>query len=161
TLIFAVSTCVAFLLFYTLITSFIQERTDQDLLDQVIRFSTLIRSDGIEAVEKSALIEAQAAGVRKVFFRLLSLNGQAFSSSNMSYWSSIDFNDAATKDVLRGGNLVYDTIDIPGRKEKVRILYASISPSVILQVGQVTESYSRFLDAFRGVFIFSMAFLIL
>jgi heavy metal sensor kinase len=161
TLIFAVSTCVAFLLFYTLITSFIQERTDQDLLDQVIRFSTLIRSDGIEAVEKSTLIEAQAAGVRKVFFRLLSLNGQAFSSSNMSYWSSIDFNNAAMKDVLRGGNLVYDTIDIPGRKEKVRILYASISPSVILQVGQVTESYSRFLDAFRRVFIFSMAFLIL
>jgi len=161
TLIFALSTGVAFFSFYTLIASFIQERTDQDLSGQVRRFSTLLSTEGVEAVKESALIEAQAAGVRKVFFRLLSLNGQVFSSSNMSYWSDIDINGAAIKDVLRDGNSVYDTIHIPGGRDEVRILYASISPSVILQVGQVMESYSRFLDAFQGVFISTGAPLIL
>ena len=42
----------------------------------------------------------------------------------------------------------------------MRILYAMISPSIILQVGQAMESYSRFLDAFKGIFIATMTFLI-
>ena len=100
--IFTVSSCVAFLLFYTLITSFIRERTDQELLGQVNRFSTLLAAEGVEAVKNAAVIEAQAAGVKKVFFRLLSLNGQAFSSSNMSYWKDIAINETAIKELLRG-----------------------------------------------------------
>ena len=100
--IFTVSSCVAFLLFYTLITSFIRERTDQELLGQVNRFSTLLAAEGVEAVKNAAVIEAQAAGVKKVFFRLLSLNGQVFSSSNMSYWKDIDIHEKAIKELLRG-----------------------------------------------------------
>jgi heavy metal sensor kinase len=56
---------------------------------------------------------------------------------------------------------VYETITIPDRKEEVRILYAMLSPSIILQVGQAMESYSRFLDAFKRIFIATMAFLII
>ena len=55
---------------------------------------------------------------------------------------------------------VFETITIPGRKEEVRILYAMLSPGIILQVGQSMESYSRFLDAFKGIFIVTMTFLI-
>ena len=158
--IFTFSSCIAFLLFYTLITSWIRDRTDQELLGQVNRFSTLLSAEGVEAVENGAVIEAQAAGVKKVFFRLLSLNGQAFSSSNMSYWKDINVNGTAIRELLRGSNPVYETINIPDRKEEVRILYALLSPSIILQVGQAMESYSRFLDAFKGIFIITMAFLI-
>ena len=81
---------MAFLLFYALITLVFQERTDQELLAQAQRFSTLLAGDGIGAVNNSAVIEAQAAGEKKVFFRLLNLNGEAFSSSNMSYWKDIN-----------------------------------------------------------------------
>ncbi|HXX36500.1 MAG TPA: ATP-binding protein [Thermodesulfobacteriota bacterium] len=158
--IFTLSSCVAFLLFYTLITSVIQDRTDQELLSQVNRFSTLDAAEGIEAVKNAAVIEAQAAGVKKVFFRLLALNGQAFSSSNMAYWKDIDIDDAAIKELLRGHGHAFETITIPNRREKVRVLYAFLSPIIILQVGQAMESYSRFLDAFKGIFITTMTFLI-
>ncbi|HVP76533.1 MAG TPA: ATP-binding protein [Thermodesulfobacteriota bacterium] len=158
--IFAVSSCVAFLLFYALITSFIREQTDQDLLVQVSRFSTLLASEDIEAVKNAAVIEAQAAGVKKVFFRLLSLNGQVFSSSNMAYWKNIDIHEATLKELLRGRRPVFETITIPQRREKVRILYAMLNPTIVLQVGQAMESYSRFLDAFKGIFITTMTFLI-
>ncbi len=107
------------------------------------------------------MIEAQAAGVKKVFFRLLSLNGLVFSSSNMSYWKDISIHENAVKELLRGRSPVFETIAIPDRKEEVRILYALLSPSIILQVGQAMESYSRFLDAFKGIFITTMTFLIL
>jgi heavy metal sensor kinase len=159
--IFAVSSCVAFLLFYTLITSFIQDRTDQELLSQVYRFSTLLGTEGIESVKNAAIVEAQAAGVKKVFFRLLSLNGQVFSSSNMVYWKDIGISGPAIKELLQGRGRVFQVIAIPDRRERIRILYARLSPGIILQVGQAMESYSGFLDAFKGIFITTMTLLIL
>jgi len=159
--IFTVSSFIAFLLFYTLITSLIIERTDQDLLGQVSRFSILLASEGVEAVKDSAVIEAEAAGVKEVFFRFLSVNGQVFSSSNMSYWKDIDIDETAIKALLRENNPVFQTIAIAGRSEKVRILYAVLRPSIILQVGVAMESYSRFLDAFQRIFVTTMTFLII
>ena len=37
--IFTVSSCIAFLLFYTLITSVIRDRNDEELLNQANRFA--------------------------------------------------------------------------------------------------------------------------
>lgn len=158
--IFTVSSCVAFLLFYALITSFIRGQTDQELLSQVNRFSTIVAAEGVESVKGVAVIEAQAAGVKKVFFRFLSLNGQVFSSSNMVYWKDIVISETAIRELLRGSSHVFETIAIRDRHEEVRVLYATISPSIILQVGQAMESYSRFLDAFKRIFITTMTFLI-
>jgi heavy metal sensor kinase len=158
--IFTISSCIAFLLFYTLITSLILEQNDQELLDQSNRFSVLLESQGADSVMNSAIIEAEAAGVKKVFFRFLSFDGRAFSSSNMSYWKDIDIDETAVKDLFRENNPVFRTIVIAGRKEKVRILYSRLNPVIILQVGLAMESYSRFLDVFKRIFIATMSFLI-
>ncbi len=159
--IFTLSSCIAFLLFYLLITSFLREQTDQELLGQVNRFSTLLASEGVEAVKNAALIEAQAAGVKKVFFRFLSINGQVFSSSNMAYWKNIHITEGAIRAVLHDGRPVLETITIPDHPDQVRILYALITPSIMMQVGETMESHSRFLAAFKGIFIGTMTFLIL
>ncbi len=158
--IFTASSCVAFLLFYTLITSFIRDRTDQELLSEANRFSALLVSEGAEAVRSAAVIEAQAAGVKKVFFRFLSMNGQVFSSSNMSYWKDIPIHEKSIRELLGGKSRAFETVTIPERREEVRILYAVLGPSTILQVGEAMESYSRFLDAFKGIFIATMTLLI-
>jgi heavy metal sensor kinase len=158
--IFALSSCVAFLLFYALITSVIQDRTNQELLGQARKFGTILATSGMEEVTKTAILEAQAAGVRKVFFRLLYPNGVAFSSSNMSYWQNIAVDPRAIQALLGGASSVFETIAIPERKEEIRILYVRLSPGVIAQIGQTMESYSRFLDAFKRIFVITMAFLI-
>ncbi len=158
--IFALCSCVAFLLFYTLITSVLQDRTDQELLAQAQRFSTLLAGDGIGAVNNSAVIEAQAAGEKKVFFRLLNLTGEAFSSSNMSYWKDINVDVVAIEKLLRGSGPILETISIPNRSDEMRILYAMLSPTVIVQVGQAMESQARLLDAFKRIFIITMSCLI-
>jgi heavy metal sensor kinase len=159
--IFALCSCVAFLLFYTLITAVLQDRTDHELLAQAQRFSALLAGDGIGAVNNSAVIEAQAAGEKKVFFRLLNLTGETFSSSNMSYWKDIDVDVGAIAKLLRGSGPVLETISVPNRADELRILYAMLSPSVIVQVGQAMESQARLLDAFKRVFIITMSGLIL
>jgi len=159
--IFTFSSCVAFLLFYMLITSFMRDQTDQELLGQVNRFSTLLATEGIEAVKSVALVEAKAAGEKKVFFRFLSLDGQVFSSSNMVYWKNIPVTEKAIRELLHDGRPVLETITLQDRPDRIRILYAMINPSIILQVGLIMESYSRFLAAFKGIFIITMSILIL
>ena len=158
--IFTVSALIAFLLFYTFITSVIQERTDQELLNQAGKFSSVLQEQGIEAVEDFAILEAQEAGVRKVFFRLLYPTGQAFSSSNMSHWKDIGVHKAAIEQLLAGNGNALETVDLRARRDEVRVLYTLIGPGVILQVGQSMENYVRIIDAFRGTFLITMALLI-
>ena len=158
--VFTISSCVAFLFFYLLITGVIRERTDQDLLDQAEKFSTLLSTNGMDAVRRVAVVEAQAAGEKKIFFRILSWTGDAFFSSNMSYWKDISASKAAINTLMQSNSHVFDTIVIPGRQHKVRILYSLIGPKVIFQLGQSMESYTRFIEAFQKIFITTMAFLI-
>jgi heavy metal sensor kinase len=158
--IFAVSSCIAFLLFYALIVSLILDQTDRELLDQANRFSLVVASQGTDSVVDSAIIESEAAGVKKVFFRFLSIDGHVFSSSNMSYWKNITIDTSALEELFRDKHPVFKTISIVGRKEQVRILYAQVGPRLILQVGQTMENYSRFLEVFRRDFTITMSLLI-
>ncbi|HLA05653.1 MAG TPA: HAMP domain-containing sensor histidine kinase, partial [Syntrophales bacterium] len=158
--IFTLSSLIAFVLFYALITSVIRERTDQELVNQAGKFSTVLQEQGIGAVENFAFLETQEAGVRKVFFRLLYPTGQAFSSSNMSHWKDIGVHKAAIERLLAGSNQVFETVSLQDRKDQVRVLYTAIGPRVILQIGQSMEHYIRIIDAFRGIFLITMALLV-
>ncbi|MGE5842918.1 MAG: two-component sensor histidine kinase, partial [Deltaproteobacteria bacterium] len=158
--VFAVSSCIAFLLFYTLITSFFRERTDHELLAQAREFSTVLSTRGLEEVKNLAMLEAQAAGVKKIFFRLLSSRGEVFSSSNMSYWKDIDVREATLKQLVRDRKNIFETISIPNRKDKVRVLHVLVGTGVILQIGQSMEADSRFIEAFKNIFLITMVLLI-
>jgi len=153
------SACVAFLFFYLLITLVIRQQTDQDLLSEARTFSSILSSQGAEALKHQAFLEAQAGGERKVFFRLLYITGQLFSSSNMSYWRDIGINNAAIKNVRANHQPVFDTIKIPNRAHKIRILYASLGPGLILQLGRSMDNHTRIIEAFRKIFVTTMAVL--
>jgi heavy metal sensor kinase len=155
--IFMLTSCVAFLFFYLLITSVIRDRTDQDLLGEARTLSSILNTQGIEAVKRQVIIEAQAAGEKKIFFRLLSFSGQEFSSSNMSYWRDIQIGKAGINQLLNEQQPVFETTRLPDRKHKIRILYSIIGRGIILQLGQSMENYARFIEAFRKIFIATMA----
>jgi heavy metal sensor kinase len=155
--IFTLSACVAFVFFYFLITFVIRQQTDQDLLSGVRTFASILSVQGTEALKQQAFLEAQAGGEKKVFFRLLYITGQLFSSSNMSYWRDIGINKKAIQQLLDERRPVFDTISIPDRKHKVRILYAFLGPGLILQLGRSMENYTRIIEAFRKIFVTTMA----
>jgi heavy metal sensor kinase len=157
--IFMLSACLAFFFFYLLITSVIRQQTDQGLSSAVRTFSSILSTQGSKAVKRQALLEAQAAGEKKIFFRLLYNTGQVFSSSNMSYWRDIGINKNAINRLLNDSGPVFDTISIPNRKHKVRILYAVLGPGMMLQLGQSMENHTRIIELFRRVFIITMAIL--
>jgi heavy metal sensor kinase len=123
-------------------------------------FSSLLSVRGINTVKSVAVLEAQASGEKKIFFRLLYPTGQAFSSSNMSFWEDIGVGKDAIRELSRGADRVFDTLEIPERKEKVRILYTVIGPSILLQLGQSMETTFRFIEAFKRIFIFTFLVLV-
>ena len=155
--IFMLTSCVAFLFFYLLITSVIRDRTDQDLLGEARTLSSILKVQGIEAVKRQVIIEAQAAGEKKIFFRLLSFSGQEFSSSNMSYWRDIQIGKAGINQLLNKQQPVFESIRVPDRKHKIRMLYSIIGPGIILQLGQSMENYTRFIEVFKKIFVATMA----
>ena len=157
--IFLVSSCVAFLFFYLLITTVIRDRTDQDLLEEARTLASIRSLRGIEVAQQQAVLEAQAAGERKIFFRFLYPTGIVFSSSNMSYWRDIEIKRKAIDQLLADDQPVFDSIRTPDRRHQIRVLYVLISPSVIMQLGQSMESYTRVIEAFRKIFITTMAIL--
>lgn len=159
--VFTLTCGLAFIFFYLLITTVIQDGIDRDLQEQADRFSTILSLQGLEAVKRVAILEAQAAGERKIFFRLLSMDGAVFSSSNMSYWRDIGVERDAVQELVRVPGPMFDTIVVSERKDKVRILYDLIGPGVILQLGQSMENQTRFIEAFKKIFITTMTVLVL
>jgi heavy metal sensor kinase len=155
--IFMLTSCVAFLFFYFLIASVIRDRTDQDLLGEARTLSSILKVQGMKAVRRQIIFEAQAAGEKKIFFRLLSLDGQEFSSSNMSYWRDIGVGKAAIEQLIGENRPVFNTVSLPDRQHNIRVLYAIVGRNIILQLGQSMENYTRFIEAFRKIFVTSMA----
>ena len=159
--IFLVTSFVAFLFFYFLITTVIRERTDQDLLEEVRALASIRKARGVEVAQRQAALQAQAAGEKKIFFRFLYPTGIAFSSSNMTYWRDIGIKRDALKQLLDSEQPVFDTIKSPDRRHRIRVLYARVGRSVILQTGQSMENYTRFIEIFRKIFITTMAIIFL
>jgi heavy metal sensor kinase len=155
--IFMLTSCVAFLFFYFLITSVIRDRTDQDLLGEARTLSSILKVQGMKAVKRRIIFEAQAAGEKKIFFRLLSFSGQEFSSSNMSYWRDIGVGKAAVEQLISENRPVFNIVNLPERKHNIRVLYTIIGRDIILQLGQSMENHTRFIEVFRKIFVTTMA----
>ena len=160
-IIFSLSSCLAFLFFYALITTNLKQRMDARLSEKISEFEAVYNLQGIEEVKAAALIESQAAGEKKVFFRLLYASGVAFSSSNMSYWREIGINRQAVNQLMGSRGRVYETLTIPDRLEKVRIGYGIIGKGIVVQLGYSMESDTAFIAIFKKIFLISMSALIL
>jgi heavy metal sensor kinase len=159
--IFSLSACIAFIFFYLLMTSMFRDQTDRDLYRQAGIFSTIMATDGVEAVKRFADLESQASGEKKIFYRLFYPTGISFSSSNMSYWQDIGVTRVNIEQALHGNSQIYETLTIPNRTEQVRILYRNIGSGVILQLGQSLENVADFVEAFRKIVITTLALLVL
>ncbi|MFZ1198746.1 MAG: ATP-binding protein [Desulfobacterales bacterium] len=159
--ILTVSAAMAFLLFYLSTQSVMRQQTDDNLLKRAQQFSTLMDLYGIDAVRQMAVTEAQETGQRKVFLRFLYPSGTAFSSSNMSNWQNIHVSRSAIKLLLEGRGHVFETIENPPARQRVRILYAFIGSGLILQSGQSMETETGMMIAFRRIFLAVTALLIL
>lgn len=151
-LIFTVSSLCAFLLFYLSISSVLQQRMDKELLNEISEFSSILKQKGEDSIEALIQAEAESEGIGQSFFRCLDRNGEIIASSNMSSWEGVDIDIRALTAIINGQEHVFETTSFPGRQNKVRLLYGSIGPDRIMQIGQSLEDDARFLETFKQIF---------
>jgi len=157
--IFTICSGVAFGLFYFLAIQTLHTQTDQILLDNASKFTATIQRNGLLGARELAVLEAQAAGEKVIFFRLLYPSGEVFASSHMSYWQHVNIQEHALKALIITNQNVFETIAIPSTKLKARILYSFVASNAILQTGIVMDYQSKFLSAFKKVFFSAMGFI--
>ena len=160
-LFFVLSSAIVFVLFYTLIASVIQQRTDEDLLAKRNELTGIYVVQGVDMLQRTAAYQAQVVGEKKMFFRLFYKSGVVFFSSNMRYWKEIGINRAAVESLLTSGNHVFVTHGLPGRDYHARVIYARISPTIILQMGYAMEDQVRMLQVFKQIFLVTMSVLLI
>ena len=117
--VFTLSSAVAFSLFFLLINQMVNRQVDDTLTRQAAQFSSLLRNSGLNAVKGAAVLEAQAAGEREIFIRLLRWNGETFSSSNMSYWEDIPVDLRAIKSLGPEQRRNISTLKLPQRNDHI------------------------------------------
>ncbi len=148
-------------MFYFLAAQTVQGQIDQELLDNASKFSASIRRNGLMGARELAVVEAQAAGEKKIFFRLVYSTGEVFASSHMSYWKDVHVSKAALKNLIINKTNLFETIQIPSTEQKARILYSYVASNAILQTGTAMDSSLKLLSAFKKVFSSAMGFIIL
>jgi heavy metal sensor kinase len=150
--IFTASSLLAFFFFYLQIASILRERTDEELLDDLKEYSTLLDEKGIEEVKHTMIVEAKEDGEKDIFYRLLAPDGKQWGSSELSWWGDLEVNRSALKRIAEDGQPVFETLTIEGRRHQARTIYAPIGPGVILQIGLSLEDNDEFLEEFREIF---------
>jgi heavy metal sensor kinase len=157
TTLFAVLALIVFILFYALTASVIYQRTDDNLLAQRNRLSAVYNFQGVNMLLRTAALQAQAIGEKKMFYRFFYPSGVVFSSSNMSYWKGVGIDRGAVEDVLTHNTHAYVTHRIAGSPYKVRVIYARIGNAVILQLGSSLEEEQRLLQALKRIFMVTLS----
>lgn len=159
--IFVVLSLAAFLVSYVLISSVIRGRTDQELLNEVKEFSVVLNSEGIEGVTHAIGLEAESEGVDKMFFRLMSAQGEELASSNMSTWRDIDISKSALASLANGASdRFFETLASKDHPRGVRILYGNLGAGNTVQLGRSLEDEEQFREVFQRVFASIMVFFI-
>lgn len=156
-LLFIFSAGVVFVLSYMLISSVIRQRTDDDLLSRRNEFARIYALEGIETLQRSAAFQAQAAGEKKVFYRLFYHSGVVFSSSNMTHWKGIGIDRNAVLSLFQDAAYVYVTHKQTDGNVRARVIYSNIGSSIILQMGYSVEEDERLLQIFKRIFTVTMS----
>ena len=107
--IFTISTLVAFLALYLVISTVLKERTDQDFIDDVHEYSAMLATEGIDRVKSEIAWEVSSDGVEHVFLRLLSMDGEELLTTDMSAWRGVGSGSHALEKLKNGAPHVLET----------------------------------------------------
>jgi heavy metal sensor kinase len=150
--IFTVSSLFAFAFFYFQIVSIVRERTDEDLVEEIGEFSKRLTAGGLDALKEFLIQEAKDEGESDIFYRLLTPQGEPLASSDLSSWEGVGASQSALRRTMNNAEPVLETISLPHRRHKVRVLYGAIGQDIVLHVGWSLKDDDEFVAQFQEIF---------
>ena len=154
-IIFSLSILAGFFFFNYLLSASLHDGLDQDLTSEAKELSLLLERKGIHGVETAMMLEAESIGVEKLFARLMDINGKTIASTDETNWN-IGAGRKALNTISGGQNNFFETVIVPEREYKARVLYSRLGHDYILQIMISMEGINKFLAVFRHIFIIIM-----
>ena len=160
--IFAASSLLAFSFVYFFMISVVQERTDEDLEDDIEEFADFMQAGGLERVKLEFAAETQGEEVEQAFFRLWTPDGQELLATDLSAWPGL----SVPREVLTNANTaeepILETLTLDQREHKIRSIVGRIGPGHILQIGESLEDDEELTaDLLNGFVIALLAVVVL
>ena len=150
-LLLVVLSLVIFILIYVRLTSSLNHRSDEVLIGDVKKFEELYDKQGIEALKSEFQREAEAGGIKRVFFRMLSPDLKVLATSDMSRWRDIERQPIGLKS-LSGSKELLQTIRLSGREHKIRVIYKKTADGNIFEIGNSLKDNEELIERYRETF---------
>jgi signal transduction histidine kinase len=153
--VFAFSSIAAFAVAYFVLVSVVQQRTDEDLLEDLEEFAQLFATGGLERVTEEMNIDTGGDEASQVFFRLWTADGEPLLSTDLSDWDGLPAPHRLAAESR------FEAVVLPGREHGVQSAIGPIGPNLVLQVGESLEANEELIDAVRNGFLLTLASVIL
>ncbi|MBW2410579.1 MAG: hypothetical protein JRF72_12330, partial [Deltaproteobacteria bacterium] len=128
TILFAVAFTVlsglGFLIFYYRIYSVTMEHLDIELLDEVEKYTDLMKQTGLEEVRTAILEESESEDPEEDFYRLFKFNGDILTTTDMSSWGEVAKQDILKELQSKGLTYEIQTLSIEERDDEARMITA-------------------------------------
>ncbi|HEY4731886.1 MAG TPA: HAMP domain-containing sensor histidine kinase, partial [Gammaproteobacteria bacterium] len=149
--IFTVSSLIIFTIIYIIISAILQNRTDDELRDDIDELSSVFNEEGINEFDAHVGREIVIHGKDKIFYRLIDINGIELFSTDISDWPGLEIENNLAQLVSNRQPLL-KTAPIAGHRHKARIAYGIINNDLVIQIGYSLEKNDVFLDVLKNVF---------
>ncbi|MGH8532458.1 MAG: ATP-binding protein [Gammaproteobacteria bacterium] len=155
--IFAASSILAFTLVYASVVAVVQERTDEDLEEDIEELASLMQSGGLDRVKAEITADTEGSGASQAFFRLWAPDGREIFATNLSSWPGLGKPLQVLAKVDSADEPILATLALPRRADKVRIVYGTIAPGLVLEIGESLEEDEELIAALLGGFLITLA----
>ncbi len=154
--IFMFTSLSALSVYYYRISAITLERTDDELVEQIGDFSALLAEHHRDEAIQAMIADAQSEDQHKMFFRLLSLDGNVIASTDLQSWKSLEIPDSQIATLLNNQTIIRETRIVPEQLYKVRMVYGFLDPATIMQIGLSLEDNEEYLHVFRDLILLLM-----
>ena len=143
-------------LVYMLLASSLAQRLDEALVSNAKEFEELYEQQGLESLKEELHREAVSGGVQRMYFRILSRDGDVLGASDLSHWRGLSRTDVEFEG-LEGGEEILRTVNVPGRKDKVRVAYKKTTDGSTIEVGHTLQDNEVLMERYRETFGWGLA----
>jgi len=159
--IFAASSILALTLVYASVVAVVQDRTDGDLKEDIEEFASLMQSGGLERVKAEITADTEGAGATQTFFRLwapprMNTDGRELMATDLSSWPGLGNPREVLAKVDSADEPILATLALPRRAHKARIVYGTIAPGLVLEIGESLEEDEEFIAALLREFLITL-----
>lgn len=157
TLVFSLSTLLAFAFAWLLMSSVLEARAAEDLEEDLEEMALIHDESGPAGVWREAAREIASEGAERGFFRLFGADGALLESTDMAPWEALP----ETLLSFPGSEPLNRRIENAALEFDLQLASALIAPGLVLQIGESLEENAEFLDVLLLAFGGTLPFLFL